>query len=120
MLRGGRAPNYGAEHVQEASTEAKRRGVRPLIMIDSSHANSGKKPENQPRVIHSIADQIAAGDRRIIGAMIESHLVAGRQDLIPGQSLMYGQSITDGCIDWETSIAAFATLAQAVRTRRRI
>ena len=112
-------PNYDAAHVSDACTEAKRRGVRPLIMIDSSHANSGKNPENQPRVIASIADQVAGGDRRIIGAMIESNLVAGRQDLVPGQPLVYGQSITDGCIDWETSIAAFATLAEAVRRRRR-
>jgi 3-deoxy-7-phosphoheptulonate synthase len=119
VLRGGRLPNYGAEHVQAASTEAARRGLRPLIMIDASHANSSKKPENQPQVVRSISDQVAAGDRRIIGAMIESHLVAGRQDLIRGQRLVYGQSVTDGCIDWETSIEAFATLAQAVRRRRR-
>lgn len=119
VLRGGRVPNYDAAHVSDACTEAKRRGVRPLIMIDSSHANSGKNPENQPRVIASIADQVAGGDRHIIGAMIESNLVAGRQDLVPGQPLVYGQSITDGCIDWETSIAAFATLAEAVRRRRR-
>jgi 3-deoxy-7-phosphoheptulonate synthase len=118
VLRGGRAPNYDAKSVQAAAVESARRGVRPSIMIDSSHANSGKDPANQPGVIASIAEQIAAGDHRIVGAMIESHLVAGRQDLIPGRDLVYGQSITDGCIDWETSIAALDTLARAVRTRR--
>jgi 3-deoxy-7-phosphoheptulonate synthase len=119
VLRGGRAPNYDAESVEAASAESVRRGVQPRIMIDSSHANSGKNPANQPMVIHAISDQIAAGDRRIVGAMIESHLVAGRQDLIPGQSLVYGQSITDGCIDFATSVTVLETLAQAVRTRRR-
>ena len=75
--------------------------------------------ENQPKVIQSMSNQIAAGDRRIIGAMIESHLVGGRQDLLPGRHPVYGQSITDGCIDWETSITALETLAEAVRLRRR-
>ena len=119
VLRGGRAPNYDAESVEAASAEAVRRGLRPRIMIDASHANSGKDPAKQPMVIASIADQIASGDRRIVGAMIESHLVAGRQDLAPGRSLVYGQSITDGCIDFATSVAVLETLAQAVRARRR-
>jgi 3-deoxy-7-phosphoheptulonate synthase len=119
VLRGGRTPNYDAENVEAASAESLRRGLLPRIMIDSSHANSGKDPENQPRVIRAIADQVAAGDRRIVGAMIESHLVAGRQDLIPGRDLVYGRSITDGCIDWQTSIAVLETLARAVQARRR-
>jgi 3-deoxy-7-phosphoheptulonate synthase len=119
VLRGGRTPNYDAESVEAASAESVRRGVRPRIMIDASHANSGKDPAKQPAVIASIADQIASGDRRIVGAMIESHLVAGRQDLVPGRSLVYGQSITDGCIDFATSVSVLETLAQAVRTRRR-
>ena len=89
-------------------------------MIDASHANSSKQPENQPLVIDSVAAQVAGGDRRIIGAMIESNLVAGRQDLIPGKPLVYGQSITDGCIDWPTSITTLETLADAVRQRRRL
>jgi 3-deoxy-7-phosphoheptulonate synthase len=118
VLRGGLTPNYDADHVEAVSAEAKRRGLRTSIMIDASHANSGKKPENQPRVIGSVADQVAAGDRRIIGLMVESHLVAGRQDLQPGQALTYGQSITDGCIGWEISLAAIETLADAVRRRR--
>jgi 3-deoxy-7-phosphoheptulonate synthase len=118
VLRGGRAPNYDAASVEAAAAESVRRGLPPRIMIDSSHANSGKDPAKQPMVIASIADQIAAGDRRIVGAMVESHLVAGRQDLVPGRSLVYGQSITDGCIDFATSVSVLEALAQAVRTRR--
>jgi len=118
VLRGGRVPNYDRASVEAASTASVTRRLHPRIMIDSSHANSGKNPDNQPRVIHAIGEQIAAGDRRVLGVMIESHLVGGRQDLIEGQRLVYGQSITDGCIDWETSIAVLETLAQAVRMRR--
>jgi 3-deoxy-7-phosphoheptulonate synthase len=88
-------------------------------MIDASHANSRKRPENQPTVIANIARQVADGQQRIIGAMIESHLVAGRQDVVPNVALTYGQSITDGCIDWETTVPALNLLAEAVVTRRR-
>jgi 3-deoxy-7-phosphoheptulonate synthase len=119
VLRGGRTPNYDVGSVEAASAESVRRGLQPGMMIDASHANSGKNPDNQPTIVSSISEQIAAGDRRIVGVMIESHLVAGRQDLIPGRALTFGQSITDGCIDWETSIGALETLARAVRTRRR-
>ena len=87
-------------------------------MIDASHANSSKKPENQPLVLADIGHQLAAGERRIIGVMIESNLVAGRQDLVPGQALVYGQSITDGCIDWDTTVTALRDLADAVTARR--
>ena len=85
-------------------------------MIDASHANSGKKPENQPRVIQDVARQVAGGERRIMGVIV-SNLVAGRQDLLPGKSLVYGQSITDGCIDWDSSVAVLETLARAVDER---
>jgi 3-deoxy-7-phosphoheptulonate synthase len=119
VLRGGRTPNYDAGNVELASAESVRRGLQPRIMIDSSHANSGKKPENQPMVIQAIAEQIGAGNHRIVGAMIESNLIAGRQDLVPGRRLTFGQSITDGCIDWETSVTVLETLARAVRMRRR-
>src|SRR5262249_37167717 len=84
--------------------------------IDASHANSSKKPENQPLVVADIARQVAGGERRIVGVMIESNLVAGRQDVQPGKALTYGQSITDGCIDWETTAAALEQLADAVKT----
>ncbi|MDB5363549.1 MAG: 3-deoxy-7-phosphoheptulonate synthase [Rhodospirillales bacterium] len=120
ILRGGKIPNYDAASVEAASAESRRSGLTPRIMIDASHANSSKKPENQPMVVDAIAAQVASGDSRIIGAMIESNLVAGRQDLVPGQPLTYGQSITDGCIDWPTSVAVLETLANAVRQRRRI
>jgi 3-deoxy-7-phosphoheptulonate synthase len=88
-------------------------------MIDASHGNSNKRPENQVPVIESIAQQIEAGDRRIGGVMLESHLVGGRQDLVPGKTLVYGQSITDGCVDWQTSVALLERLAAAVEGRRR-
>ena len=87
-------------------------------MIDASHANSGKRPENQPKVVADVARQISAGDARIMGVMIESNLVAGRQDVLPGAPLTYGQSITDGCIDWSTTVQALNVLAGAVAARR--
>ncbi len=118
ILRGGRAPNYDAASVEAAwkAVEAARLSTR--IMIDASHGNSNKRPENQPMVIESIARQIEAGDLRIGGVMLESHLVAGRQDLVNGRAVVYGQSITDGCIDWETSVPALERLATAVAARR--
>jgi 3-deoxy-7-phosphoheptulonate synthase len=117
ILRGGSQPNYDATSVEAASADLACAGVRPCIMIDTSHANSSKKPENQPLVVADIARQISAGERRIIGVMIESHLVAGRQDVQPGKPLTYGQSITDGCIDWETTVTALEQLAYAVGMR---
>jgi len=89
-------------------------------MVDASHANSGKKPENQPMVVTDVARQISAGEHRLIGMMIESNLVAGRQDVIPGLALTYGQSITDGCIDWATTVPALTLLADAVTARRNV
>jgi len=87
-------------------------------MIDCSHANSQKNYRRQAVVCHDVAAQIATGDRRIMGAMFESNLVAGAQKLIPGQPLVYGQSITDGCIDWSETHTLLAELAAAVRARR--
>ncbi|OIQ78790.1 phospho-2-dehydro-3-deoxyheptonate aldolase, Phe-sensitive [mine drainage metagenome] len=118
VLRGGRAPNYDALNVAAACGEIAAQGLKPMVMIDASHANSSKNPENQPKVLNDVATQVAGGDNRIIGVMVESHLVAGRQDLTPGAPLTYGQSITDGCIDWPTSLAALDGLAKAVRARR--
>ena len=120
ILRGGSAPNYDAASVEAACAAVARGGLAPRLMIDASHANSGKKPENQPAVVADIAGQVAAGESRIIGVMIESHLVGGRQDLVAGRPLAYGQSITDGCIDWETSVRTLGELADAVRARRRL
>ncbi|MHB1104248.1 MAG: 3-deoxy-7-phosphoheptulonate synthase [Devosia sp.] len=120
ILRGGKATNFDAASVDDACIEAAKAGLRQMVMIDASHANSSKRPENQPFVIENIASQMEAGDHRIIGVMVESNLVAGRQDLIPGQPLVYGRSITDGCIDWDTSIAVLERLAAAVETRRQV
>ncbi|WP_421759239.1 3-deoxy-7-phosphoheptulonate synthase [Devosia sp.] len=119
ILRGGKVPNYDAESVNAAATESEKAGIRPAIMVDASHANSSKKPENQPLVLDEVGAQIAAGDKRIVGVMIESNLVAGRQDLIPGKPLTYGQSITDGCIDWDSTVATLEKLALSVEERRR-
>jgi len=118
ILRGGVKPNYDADSVEAAATELARAGVSPRIMVDASHANSSKKPENQPLVVGDIARQMADGEQRIVGVMIESNLVADRQDVVPGKPLTYGQSITDGCIDWETTVSALNTLADAVAARR--
>ncbi|MET0676463.1 MAG: 3-deoxy-7-phosphoheptulonate synthase, partial [Bradyrhizobium sp.] len=118
ILRGGARPNYDHASVEAACHELVRAGVAPRVMIDTSHANSSKKPENQPLVAADIAGQIAAGETRISGVMIESNLVAGRQDVVPGKPLTYGQSITDGCIDWDTTVSVLNVLADAVETRR--
>lgn len=119
VLRGGRTPNYDAAGVAAACAELASSGLREALIIDVSHANSSKKPENQPTVTRDVAAQMAGGDQRIAGVMIESHLVAGRQDLVEGQSLTYGQSITDGCIGWDTSVELLEELAMAVEARRR-
>jgi 3-deoxy-7-phosphoheptulonate synthase len=87
-------------------------------MVDFSHANSSKQYLKQVEVAASVAEQMAAGDERIVGVMVESHLIAGRQDLAPGQPLTYGQSITDACIGWDDSVGVLDTLAAAVRARR--
>lgn len=118
ILRGGKTPNYDAESVHEACRQMAAQGLAARLMIDASHANSSKKPENQVPVCADIAAQVAAGSDRIIGVMVESNLVAGRQDLIPGKELVYGQSVTDGCIDWDSSLAVLENLAAAVRQRR--
>jgi 3-deoxy-7-phosphoheptulonate synthase len=128
ILRGGRGTvNYTAESVTETAAKMEQAGLPPRIMIDFSHANSGKDYRRQAIVCHDVAQQIAGssampgdkrGDNRIMGAMIESNLVAGSQQLIPGQPLVYGQSITDPCIDWMETYALLAELAAAVRARR--
>jgi 3-deoxy-7-phosphoheptulonate synthase len=118
ILRGGSQPNYDQASVAAACAELTHAGVASRIMIDASHANSSKKPENQPLVIADIARQISGGEPRILGVMIESNLVAGRQDVLPGTALTYGQSITDGCIDWQTTVPALHLLADAVAARR--
>ncbi len=119
ILRGGKLPNFDAASVQAACEEMAKSGLAQRVMIDASHANSSKKPENQSAVCADVASQIEGGETRVMGVMVESNLVAGRQDLVPGQTLVYGQSVTDGCIDWESSVQVLERLAAAVRHRRR-
>jgi 3-deoxy-7-phosphoheptulonate synthase len=119
ILRGGRgAPNYSAETVAGTLDRLHEAGLAERIVIDASHDNSGKDHEHQPQVVSDIADQIAAGDGAIVGVMMESFLVAGRQDLSSDRNLVYGQSITDACMDWETTVLTLDRLASAVRKRR--
>jgi 3-deoxy-7-phosphoheptulonate synthase len=120
ILRGGQRPNYDTESVNIAAEEIVEAGLVPKIMIDFSHANSRKRPEKQLQIGRDVAGQIARGDRRIIGVMIESHLVAGRQDLNPGEDLVYGQSITDACIGWPDTVPLLQELAQAAARRREV
>lgn len=118
ILRGGRMPNYDAASVDAACAALADADLPPRLMIDASHANSGKQPERQPQVIDDIAARIQAGEHRIIGVMVESHLHGGRQALVAGAPLVYGQSITDGCIDWPTSVRVLERLATAVERHR--
>jgi 3-deoxy-7-phosphoheptulonate synthase len=118
ILRGGSKPNYDSASIDAAAAELARSAVTQRMMVDASHANSGKKQENQPLVVADIARQISDGERRIVGIMIESNLVAGRQDVLPGVALTYGQSITDGCIGWNTTATALNVMADAVEARR--
>jgi 3-deoxy-7-phosphoheptulonate synthase len=118
ILRGGRDPNYDAPSVQAACHELARAGLAERLMVDFSHANSSKQYKRQVEVARDVAGQIAAGGRHIVGAMVESHLVEGRQDLVPGRPLFFGQSITDACIGWEDSTSVLEALAGAVRERR--
>ncbi|HEY5757796.1 MAG TPA: 3-deoxy-7-phosphoheptulonate synthase [Steroidobacter sp.] len=118
ILRGGKEPNYDAASIDALSKQLEAAKLPARVMIDVSHGNSSKKPENQPLVIADIARRIEAGERRISGVMVESHLKAGRQDLVAGKTPEYGQSITDGCIDWQSSVNVLETLASAVRARR--
>ena len=118
ILRGGKHPNYDASSVDAAAKELAAAGLEQRLMIDCSHANSQKMYQRQVDVARELARQIAAGEDRIIGIMVESHLNAGRQDLVPGKPLAYGQSITDACIGWEDSVPLLRALAEAVGRRR--
>jgi 3-deoxy-7-phosphoheptulonate synthase len=119
ILRGGsKGPNFSAEHVSDVTQQLTAAGVIARLMIDCSHANSGKKYERQPEVLHDIAGQIANGSQAIFGVMLESFLEDGRQDAKPGKPLTFGQSITDACMSWQRTEPLFDELAAAVRTRR--
>ncbi|VEE61479.1 Phospho-2-dehydro-3-deoxyheptonate aldolase, Phe-sensitive [Shewanella putrefaciens] len=118
ILRGGREPNYSANHVAQISEQLKKAKLVDNIMIDFSHANSSKQYQRQMDVANDVAEQVAAGNKAIFGVMVESHLVEGRQDLIEGQALCYGQSITDACIGWDDTERLLAVLNQSVIARR--
>ena len=119
ILRGGRkSVNYTADCVADTTTRMERAGLPARIMIDFSHANSGKDYRRQAEVCRDVSAQIAAGNRTIMGVMIESNLVAGAQKLAAGKPLVYGQSITDACIDWAETRRLFEELAASVRARR--
>jgi 3-deoxy-7-phosphoheptulonate synthase len=118
ILRGGKAPNFDAASVEATCAMLASAGLAARLMIDCSHANSGKRHERQVDVARDVASQIANGDERIFGVMLESHLKEGRQDLVPGRELEYGVSITDACIGWETTVPTLELLAEAVRKRR--
>jgi 3-deoxy-7-phosphoheptulonate synthase len=118
ILRGGKQPNYGAEDVEAACAVLRKAGLREQVMVDCSHANSAKQHRRQIEVAADLAAQIAAGERRIIGVMIESHLEEGRQDLKPGVPLRPGLSITDACIGWADTVPVLRSLAAAVTARR--
>jgi 3-deoxy-7-phosphoheptulonate synthase len=118
ILRGGRQPNYDAGSVDAACKELATAGLAQRVMIDLSHSNSQKNYQRQVEVGNEVSGQIASGDTRIIGAMIESNLKGGRQDLVPGKELVYGQSITDACISWEQSVPLLEEMARAVAGRR--
>jgi 3-deoxy-7-phosphoheptulonate synthase len=119
ILRGGKRPNYDAASVDIASAELEEAGLPARLMIDFSHANSRKVHDRQTEVGEDVAGQVARGDGRIIGAMIESNLIAGRQDLTEDRSaLVFGQSVTDACLGWDESLPLLQALARAVRERR--
>lgn len=118
ILRGGKQPNYASDDVDATVKMLDKRGLPQNVMIDFSHANSAKQFKRQLEVGENVAGQIAAGDGRIIGVMIESHLVEGRQSIVAGETPVYGQSITDACLGWNDTEQLLSTLSDAVRQRR--
>ena len=118
-MRGGKKPNYDTASIDEAASLLEAAKQAPRLMVDCSHSNSGKDHIQQAEVCLDVAKQVAAGDNRIMGLMLESHLVAGRQDLVDNKPVTYGQSITDACMDWECTVPLLESLANAVRERRR-
>jgi 3-deoxy-7-phosphoheptulonate synthase len=117
ILRGGKLPNYDMFSVEDATRMLESAGLPVRIMIDASHANSRKRPERQVDVAEDIATQVRGGDASIFGVMLESHLVEGRQDVVAGEALTYGQSVTDACMGWPSTETALTRLADAARTR---
>jgi len=120
ILRGGKSPNYDAKSIQHAADQLEQCDLRSSLMVDCSHANSNKDYLRQIDVCRDVAEQVSQGDKRIMGVMIESHLVEGRQDVVEGQELTYGQSVTDACISWASTETLLRELAMAVQARRSV
>ncbi len=120
ILRGSNdGPNYDAKSLAAATTLLKSQNLPHRLMVDCSHGNSRKDPANQPGVASDLAAMLATGDSHVFGLMLESNLVAGRQNAVPGKPLLYGQSITDACIGWDDTVAVLEMLAKAVQQQRR-
>ena len=118
ILRGGKETNYDPKSIEAACQSLKKAGLPEVVMVDCSHANSRKEHNRQMEVGESICQQLANGESRIFGVMIESHLVAGRQNVVDGKAETYGQSVTDACIGWEDTVNLLGQFAAAVRKRR--
>ncbi len=118
ILRGGKKPNYSAEDVKEVKEGLEKGGLPAAIMIDFSHANSSKQFKKQMEVGDDVCGQLAQGEQAIVGVMVESHLVEGNQSLDADEPLVYGQSVTDGCIGWEDTETLLRKLANSVKQRR--
>ena len=119
ILRGGKGTvNYGPDAINNVCQQLQVAGLPPRAMVDCSHANSSKDYAKQATVCHEVAQQVAKGDQRIVGVMLESNLVAGAQKLVPGKSLVYGQSITDACLGWADTLPLLRELAAAVHSSR--
>jgi 3-deoxy-7-phosphoheptulonate synthase len=119
VLRGGhQGPNYAPDSVFRASVNLRQAGINPRVLIDASHDNSGKNHERQPDVLADVGGQVRGGSEHVLGVMLESNLVAGRQELRSKGDLTYGQSITDACIDFPTTERALLDLAKAAASRR--
>ena len=118
ILRGGQSPNYDSESINAAAQMLESAGRSPILMVDFSHANSGKQHRGQIAVGANVSSQLAGGENRVVGVMIESHIVEGRQDVVTGGNLVYGQSITDACLGWDDTVQVIEQLAAAVDTRR--
>ena len=120
ILRGGKKPNYDSESINRVAGELEKAKLPLRIMVDFSHANSSKQFKKQKEVGHNIAEQIAHGEQRIFGVMIESNLEEGRQDIIPGSELVYGQSVTDSCLGWDDTTDLIRKLAEAVEAGQKV
>jgi len=118
ILRGGKEPNYSAKHVAAVVKDLEKAGLPTKMMIDFSHANSSKQFKKQMEVCTDVCGQIASGNKHIMGVMVESHLVEGRQDLDESKPLVRGQSVTDACIGWDDTEYLLRQLAEAVKARR--